>query len=176
MANSSVCSKAFENAGLTSVSSMIDTGNLIFVREGLLQSPTNNNSWLGSEELRTGMNAEFKKSLTVNGATPVGQVNGNYYVSLRIRTFTGKDDTPKNIIIHELIHAGGASGSYDSFSYEVVEPKTTFGKNQLPIANPNQGRKEMRTLFPKHDLEWMNYKDGKYVGVYDQIIKNCQSK
>ncbi len=167
--SSEACSKAFEAAGLQSVNTMMNSGSLVFVHEGLLGSSTNNSQWGGDENMRKGLLEPYKNKL-IDGQSAVGAYEGRYYVSLGNRAFTGWDDTPIHIIIHELIHAGSINGS------------GAGNKARIPLEDivhligktGEEGLRETnRSKTPAHDLEWLNYKDGKYTGIYDEIIKNC---
>ena len=72
MGDSPVCTKAFENAGLVSVHSMIFEGGLVFVHDKLLGTMANNAKWGGSEYLRIKTRQMWEDNQTTADVTPVG--------------------------------------------------------------------------------------------------------
>ncbi|MBX3292730.1 MAG: hypothetical protein KF881_07555 [Acidobacteria bacterium] len=168
MYGNEACDKAFEAAGLESLTTMMNKGSLVFVYDGLLLDSGNDSSWLGDSYLRSRFLDLFSPSLTVRGAAHRGPYKGNYYISLRRTAFTNTGDTAINIIIHELIHAGGARHDMNPISVPTYEVR---GGNYSPVRVIRKGNQMVK---PKHDLEWLNFENGEYVGHYDKIIKACQ--
>lgn len=170
------CKKAFEAAGLRSVTSMMNSGgSLTLVHDSVMKDESQRESWAPDTNLSSQMKEAFQDPYA-SGITPPGGYKGNFYVGLRDRTFNGSDDTAVNIIIHELIHAGSVNGSG-------VGNKDTFRIEDRIFYNGKTGFETSRSaqfIDPRsnsaRDLSWMNYKDGKYTGAYDAIIKACQPK
>lgn len=171
MVNTLACSKVFEDTGLVSVKSMVfgDT-SLIFVHNKLLGTMANNGKWSGTEEVRTTIRGGWDLHPFGADVTIVGAVEGKYYVCLQGTSFNGSIDTVPRVIIHSLIHAGGAKGNSEEISEYIYFPADRAGTKTTPSATGVIRRR------PKHDLEWMNYKENKtnqYTGVYDGIMEKC---
>ena len=169
MYDTDACSKAFEAAGLQSVKSMRDSGQMIFVHERTVVDESKRGLWSPDTNLSSQMRDMFLASVYYNGVTPPGGYNGNYYVGLRDRAFGGDDGAPIDIIIHELIHAGGAKRDESPIPNRVYFPPDRAG-----TAWSRGGWGIVGERKPKHDLEGLNFKDGKYTGAYDNIIRACQ--
>ena len=162
------CGRAFQAAGLTLVYEMATKGNLIFVHNNSIQTGDNNKYWAGNEDLRKQITGAFAEVVRRGGltadVTPTKAINGNHYVFLSAYAFDDTIDTVPKVIIHALAHAGGAEGKGDPIEYIL----------RLPAVGT-----EFASRRPKHDLEWMNYKNNselQYTGVYDGIIKACLPK
>jgi YD repeat-containing protein len=164
---SDACAKAFEAAGLQSVKTMMNSGNLRIFHKEILGSSTNNSQWAGNEDMRKKMLAIWNKDYEYSGLTAVGPQKGNYYVSFSNRTFTGWEDTTINIIIHELIHAGGKEGA---------RPTDIPNVYNVPLIGKKQwGNIDFSSASGKHDLASMNYNSkGEKTKLYDNIIAACQ--
>jgi hypothetical protein len=89
--------------------------------------------------------------------------------------FSGTQDSPISILIHEIIHSAGVEGRANTpYSSQVHnEPRrgvsTAVTKTVYGLTRG------------KHDLEWFNWsevKNGEYsvTGFYDAIINACQPK
>ncbi len=171
MYENNACSKAFEAAGLKSVRTMMDQAQLTFVHARTVLDESKSEQWSPDTNLSSQMRDMFRASVYYNGVTPPGGYNGNYYVGLRDRAFGGDDGAPIDIIIHELIHAGGASRDESPIPNRLYFPPDRAG-----TACSRGGWGIVGERKPKHDLEYLNFKHGTYTGAYDKIIRACQPK
>jgi hypothetical protein len=169
MATNEKCEEAFKAAGLTPVSEMVKKGLNVVHREKL-GSEQYNSEWRGKENIRLGMKAQWEtidKNRRISAdVTSIDAQEGQYYVSFGPNTWDGSIDTPGNNIIHSLIHAAGAPRRLDPIKDVSVWSKMT-------------GQNKVSDYPPKHDLDWMNYKDNdgrQYTGLYDKIIEACTPK
>ena len=142
---SKACASAFKAAGLTPVNEMIDNGGLSFVHNNLLGKMANNSKWQGTESTRIGIRNGFEAHAYTADVTLVGPdaSSDRYYVGLNENSFNNSVDTPPRVIVHALMHAGGARGE----------------------SGPLPGGKHARKR--EHDLSQMN------PAKYEQMMKNC---
>ena len=173
MGNTPACSKAFEDAGLTSAKTMVSDYKLIFVHNKLLGTMANNAKWSGTEPLRIGIRDQWGATPYAGDVTLVGSNEGKYYVCLQGSSFNNSIDTPQRVITHALIHAGGAKGNSEEIAEYINFPADRAGTATTPAGVGVIHRR------PIHDLEWMNYRENKtnqYTGAYDAIMEKSTKK
>lgn len=173
MANTAACSQVFEDAGLISVNSMIFNGELVFVRFNLLTSSENNSKWGGSEQMRVLLDDQWRAHPFSGDVTPAGPQDEKYkyIVSLKRASFDNSVDTVPRVIIHALIHAGGAIGKDTKTAITTTESLTRIPGQRFPTAPVKT--KTTTEIVPKtpyeHDLVWMGRK-------YERIMEVCTPK